>query len=330
MPKCSFKEFNGQSRTKIISKIKKMKDVELNQFYTSTGGTLKWTLLMIASNYGWNKIVETLIARKAKVNKRTTGGRNALYFALKEQNYNIAQMLINAGSKVNIQLHDKQIMLIDSLLDRPMAKPAIDFLVRNGKIKSLQPLQLAATIGMPSLIEDVINNNGGNIRDELQMRGRGYKYKPLAFAIMHNNIDAANKLIELGALIEEAVTIGETNVTPYALIRDEETISFLRSKEFNFDDHDILIKLYKNDDVSIETFRALTDVFEGEYDNIRIYCRDNVPRKSNEKFDLMAKMIDFEYTIEENGSREQTRQLITLPSSPRVRLSFDSPLDTSW
>jgi ankyrin repeat protein len=138
------------------------------------------TALQEAAEKGYTDIVELLIENKANVNESAGDNYTPLHYAIKNDNYEIAEILIENGADVDNQPDGDE--------DHPT------------------PLYLAVECGWQDFVELLIDNDA----DIDKVSGQDINGSPLYIAAYLNDPDIVKFLIERGADINRVNNHGET------------------------------------------------------------------------------------------------------------------------
>ncbi len=152
--------------------------------------------LIIASENGYEEVVDRLIQKKANLNIQMNNQLSALYLAAQNGHTGVVKKLVQAHADVNVAYQNTTPLMIAISNNKEeiahfLIEAKTDINLLDGDKESA--LHRAATLGKLSLVSALIeakaNLNGLNIN----------KCTPLTKAIINNHIDVAKKLIKANA-----------------------------------------------------------------------------------------------------------------------------------
>jgi len=173
--------------------------IDINIQHKTTGTTV----LMIASSYYYyDKIVEFLINKGAKLNLQDNEGKTALLWAASNSLPN-AEILVAKGANVNITANDGMTPYLQATLG-----------VSSGKV----------TIEMC----DLLRKKGANINAALTKPG-AVGWTALHYAAINGDVELVKYLIKYGADVNKATGEGSTPIYLAQLGKHEEIVKLLKS-----------------------------------------------------------------------------------------------------
>jgi ankyrin repeat protein len=177
-----------------------------------------------AADAGHLNVVQYLVSKGANVNAKDRNGYTPLLLALVSDNADIEllKVLVGEGADVNVKaasdgftaLHwaaaNNRVDAISFLLDKGANKNA-----RNGN--NVTPLFLAASKGNLDVVDDLINNRGVHLNDNIFSAAKNGYIGLIKYFVERRAVEPFAKNQNGDTPLHEAVSYGHTNVVKYFL-----------------------------------------------------------------------------------------------------------------
>lgn len=187
-----------------------MEAVDHHKYYYSFGEELE--------------IIKLLIEAGANPNIQNQKGETALikainYSKLHDDYFKIISLLIEAGANPNIQ-YEEVFTAIDIAVNDNNIK-AINILVEAGA--NIEHAVYRDIVNGRTLLLDILIKSGFDINNRLY----GWNFSPIFIAVMNNNIEAVQKLIDVGVKLDSKSVTGSTLLEEATKKNYEEIINLL-------------------------------------------------------------------------------------------------------